>query len=183
MKIYNIFNFVKKNTTLKYFLIFILILFIFEIVQQIRRDINRYIGYKKAKKLSLLKKKPLLVIGSPSTGGWTSFSGIEYYGCGDICIDLIGCNNCKKSVKTDVYDFLKKQQSNTFVIFESCVLEAIDNEEHNNKIIKEIKRVSGGDYKNVRVNLSILNYVYFPYLFNIDKGIGNIIKNTVIKKY
>ena len=56
MKIDNIFNFVKKNTTLKYFLIFILILFIFEIIQQIRRDINRYIGYKKAKKLSLLKK-------------------------------------------------------------------------------------------------------------------------------
>lgn len=42
MKIRNIFNFVKKNTILKYFLIFIFILLIFESIQQMRRDLNRY---------------------------------------------------------------------------------------------------------------------------------------------
>ena len=176
-------KFIKKRTVLKYFLIVIAIIFVFEVIQQIRRDMDRYIGYKKAKKLSGSTRKPLLVIGSPYTGGGTSISGIRYYDCGDICIDLIGCGKCKRSVKTDAYDFLKTQTSNSFVIFESCVLEAIDNIKHNNNIIEEIKRVSGGDYINVRTNLSIINYIYLPYFFNIDKGQGSIIKKTVVRHY
>ena len=77
------------------------------------------------------------------------------YDCGDICLDLYGCNKCQNQIKGDLLKELKKIKSNQYVIFESCVLEYIDKKYHN-EILKELNRVSGGNYFFVRIK---------PYIF------------------
>ena len=161
-----------------FFFYFLFILF--ETIQLIRRNYNRKNGYKKALFMSKQTKKPLLVIGSPETGGYNSIFG-NNYGCGSICIDIVGCGKCKNQEQVDALEYLKKKPTNYYVIYESCVLEAIDDESKNKKIIDEIKRVSGGDYVNVRVGTSIINYIYLPKIW--ENGKTNIIKKTLISEY
>lgn len=146
---------------------------LFEIIQLVRRNYNRTLAYEKAFNMSKKTNKQLLVIGSPETGGYNSIFG-NNYGCGNVCIDIVGCGKCKNQEQVDALDYLKKQPTNYYVIYESCVLEAIDDETKNKKIIDEIKRVSGGDYVNVRVGTSIINYIYFPKIW--ENGKTNIIK-------
>ena len=85
---------------------------------------------------------------------------MSVYGCGDVCIDLHGCDYCKKSIKGDVLDILKKLPSDSYVIFESCVLEYLD-EKKKELVLKEIKRVSPNNFFEVRINPSI--FIYFVY--------------------
>ena len=106
-----------------------------------------------------------MVIGSPTNGFMNSLFSV--YGCGDICIDLIGCDKCKKTIKGDIVDVLKKKSDNSHVIYESCVLEVLDKQKQQ-KALKEIKRVSGNNYFQVRIN---------PTIF------VNLIKNLPFIKY
>jgi len=162
------------------FIRIIIILFITEIILSFLRSFRRRSEFKKALKLKEKTGKPLLVIGSPFTGGHNTIIGTDY-DCGDICIDLIGCDSCKKSVKTDALVYLKKLPSNSHVIYESCVLENIEDKLIVNKIIKEIKRVSGGDYINVRVGFAIVNYFYLPHFY--DKSSQNFFRSGELLKY
>ena len=77
------------------------------------------------------------------------------YDCGDVCTDLLGCSDCENSIKGDILEVLKKMDDNQYVIFESCVLEYLD-EEKRLETEKEITRVSGGDRFNVRMKPYIL---------------------------
>jgi len=61
-----------------------------------------------------------MVIGNP-TGGFMN-SLFPAYGCGDLCIDLVGCEKCKKTIKGDIVDILKKKSDNSYVVYESGVL-------------------------------------------------------------
>ena len=54
--------------------------------------------------------------------------------------------------------------TNEYVIFESCVLEYID-QDILEETLTQINRVSGGDYFQVRIK---------PYIFPISKGKGYI---------
>jgi len=119
------------------FISFLFLFIFFETIQLIRRNYNRKNGYKKALFMSKQTKKPLLVIGSPETGGYNSIFG-NNYGCGSICIDIVGCGKCKNQEQVDALEYLKKKPTNYYVIYESCVLEAIDDESKNKKIIDEI---------------------------------------------
>lgn len=134
---------------------FILFLVFFDLI--FRRNYRRYRYYKLAEKCSFDKKKPLLVIGSNSTGGLSSriISGfdINLYGCGDLCVDSLGCDLCPNSRSEKIENVLLELNNNSYVIFISCVLEYVDDLPN---IIKELERVSGGD----------LFVVYIDNLFN-----------------
>ena len=98
----------------------------------------------------------------------------SHYGCGDVCVDLVGCDKCEKSVKGDILNVLKKLPNNSHVIFESCVLEYIENSKKK-LILNEIKRVSGGLFFEVRINPTIIANIldYVPYFDSlVENGLN-----------
>jgi len=142
----------KIMNIIKYIFIFILIILILELILGLYRNYRRSSTYRKAVQYSKKVNKPLMVIGSPSSGFMNSIYPV--YGCGDLCVDLVGCNMCKNSVKDDATNVLQKKPDNSYVIFESCVLEVLD-EDKKIKMLNEINRVSGGDFFEVRISPSI----------------------------
>jgi len=114
--------------------------------------------YNKAQEKSISLNKELLVIGNPSSG-FINKNIYKCYDCGDICLDLNGCGDCPKQIKGDLLEELKKMDSNKYVIFESCVLEYIDNNSLS-EINKELNRVSGGNLYQVRNSPNILPLHY-----------------------
>lgn len=124
----------------------ILILIIYEFIHGVYRQKCRYKIYKLAEEKSKLENKPLLVVGDPHNGHGSKFfnSFMDTYKCGDITIDLTGAPLCN-GIKTDILSYLKEQQSNSLVIFISCVLEYVDDID---LVIDEIYRVAG-DSSNI----------------------------------
>ena len=108
----------------------------------IQKLIHQKKMYNMAKKKAKETGKKLIVIGNPSAPTTVNGEILVTYGCGDICIDIEGCN-CKNSMKEDVFVALKKFPDNSAVIYESEVLEFIPRDI--GPIVKEIERVSGGD--------------------------------------
>jgi hypothetical protein len=134
-----------------YVLIGIIILDCIFSLHRVYRRINLY---NKAHEKSKSLNKELLVIGNPSSG-FINKNIYKCYDCGDICLDLNGCGDCPKQIKGDLLEELKKMESNKHVIFESCVLEYI-NDNSSSEINKELNRVSGGNLYQVRNS---------PYIF------------------
>lgn len=134
-----------------YVLIGIIILDCIFSLYRVYRRINLY---NKAHEKSISLNKELLVIGNPSSG-FINKNIYKCYDCGDICLDLNGCGDCPKQIKGDLLEELKKMESNKHVIFESCVLEYI-NDNSSSEINKELNRVSGGNLYQVRNS---------PYIF------------------
>ena len=137
----------------------IVVLVILDVCFSIWRNHRRHETFIQAKQRSKQTKKKLLVIGDPNSGFWNKHIK-KAYGCGDVCIDLMGCNECPKSIKSDLLVKLKKMPTNEYVIYESCVLEYVD-QRLVNEIKKEIDRVSEGDYYGVRIKPNI-----FPTMFS-----------------
>ena len=129
------------------------LVFLEYIIFTIIRQCKRYFIYKEAVEYSKKIKKPLLVIGDPDSGWMTRNFG-RLYGCGDICTDLYDCPKCKISEKGDILDVLKNKGDNSFVIFESCVLECIFDKNKRKHIKNEIKRVAVKSF-HVRIQPSI----------------------------
>jgi len=102
--------------------------------------------YDKAKKRSNETGKPLLVIGNPESSFKNKLFGTAY-GCGDVCLDIVGCGSCKTSIKSDALQYVRGLSDNSYVIFESCVLEMIPEKD---LLQTEIERVSGNDTYQVR---------------------------------
>lgn len=132
----------------------LLLLMIIDVILSIWRNYRRHNVFMKAKDKSVNTQKPLVVIGDPNSGFWNK-NVQKGHGCGDICIDLRGCNTCPVSITGDVLVELKKLPNNAYVIYESCVLEYIVDKKVLKEIKEEIRRVSGGDYYEVRINPSI----------------------------
>ena len=65
---------------------------------------------------------------------------MDGYGCGDETVDLTGCPNCPNGKKSDMLAHLKTKESNSQIIFISCVLEYLDDID---QVINEIIRVAG----------------------------------------
>ena len=136
-------------------LLIILFLILLDILFGFYRIYRRYYRYKEAVLLSKNKNKKLLVIGDPYSGFASKYI-MKTYDCGDICLDLNGCDKCEYSIKGDILDELNKMEDNKYVIYESCVLEYVD-KKRLDEINKEILRVSGGDYIDVRIKPNILS--------------------------
>lgn len=156
-------------------LIIIIIIIVFnEIYHTLHRQYERKKIFKMAKTRSEQIKKPLVVVGDPYNGKGSKFFNkfTDTYGCGDETIDLTGSPNCHNGIQSDLLNYLKKQKSNSKVIFISCVLEYVDNI---NEIIKELYRVAGS-IDNIFI-ITVSNYCLTAYLYQdgTDKA-KNIIK-------
>lgn len=152
-------NYIMKLIYLLYVIIFLIVL---DILFSLWRNYRRKTKYLEAKERSKSTNKKLLVIGNPNAGFWNKHIQ-KAYGCGDICLDLMGCD-CEKQIKGDILETLKKIKDNKLVIFESCVLEYVDKKSLP-EIEKEIQRVSNGDYFGVRISPNIfttnLDFIQF----------------------
>jgi hypothetical protein len=96
-----------------------------------------------------------MVIGSPVSGGVSGqiSSQLHLYGCGDVCVDMNGCETCTNGITTRIEDFLPTLENNSYVIFISVVLEYVDDLP---AVIKDLERVSGGDLFVVYINKQII---------------------------
>ena len=122
--------------------------------------------YKEAKNKSIKEKKRLLVLGSPTsaTGKFIKLF-TKTYGCGDICIDMNCCLNCENTLCDKVEDVLDKFQSNKYIIFESGLLEVVDNDKLN-YIIKEMYRIAGNK-ENIFSNHHLQKHKwYYKNIYN-----------------
>ena len=131
-------------------LFFIIIDFIFSLYRIYRRTSI----YNKALKKSKETNKKLLVIGNP-TAGFINRNIYKSYYCGDVCLDLNGCDNCQNQIKGDLLEEIKKLESDKYVVFESCVLEYISKSDLL-EIRTELYRISGGDLYEVRIYPNIM---------------------------
>ena len=141
---------------IKKIILIIIIVIIIDIIFSILRNYRRENNYLLALNHSIRSGKKLLVIGDPKSGFWNKHINSSY-GYGDVCLDLNGCD-CSNSIKGDILNELKKMNDNEYVIFESCVLEYVNNDKIN-EINNEIRRVSDDDYYYVRI---------FPNIFPIN---------------
>ena len=90
---------------LKLCMYFILIFcFIEFILFTIIRQFKRKIYYKNAKEDSKELNLPLMVVGDPD-GGWVCRNFGRIYNCGDVCVDIKGCPNCKNSIQDNIHHF------------------------------------------------------------------------------
>ena len=143
---------------MKYILYIFISLIILDCIFSLYRVYRRISLYNQAHEKSKLSGKRLLVIGNPYSG-FINKNIFKCYDCGDICLDLNGCGDCPNQIKGDLLEELKKMESNKYVIFESCVLEYID-DIFLSEINKELNRVSGGDLYQVRNSPNILPLHY-----------------------
>jgi len=121
------------------FIFFIIFIACNELFQDISRQKMRESSYNKALQVSKIAKKPLMVVGDPLGGKASQFYG-PAYGCGDLCVDIAGCQTCRNNYKADILDVLKKEEDNSYVIYISFVLEYVDNID---ETIEELYRVAG----------------------------------------
>jgi hypothetical protein len=149
------------------------------------RNIKKKILYKKAVISSQKQKKLLVVLGSPklglSDGGIVSYITEKtigtVYGCGDICIDLLGCSSCRKSYSGDILDFLKGKDDNSCVLFSTGVLEFTENY---SEIEKQINRTCVSNFTDY---YSPWNLTWFSYgCVNSKCGLLEALPNRVFWK-
>jgi hypothetical protein len=82
--------------------------------------------------------RKLVVIGNPSGGAHTRL--IQAYGCGDVCVDLVGCDGCAQSITADITQGVPGIRSDSAVVFVSCVLEYVNDPQ---AAYREILRMAG----------------------------------------
>lgn len=148
------------KTWIKIILFIIGLLILYELVLTYTRYLKRKRIFDIAKKSAQDLGKPLMVIGDPDNGA-TNFMFGRCYECGDVCLDITGCPSCSNGIKQKIEDYLPTLECNSYVIFISCVLEYVDT----NKldfIMKEINRVSGGNYYIVSVEPMSLTALLYP---------------------
>lgn len=138
------------------------------------------------KKYLLKSHKKKLIIGDPCSGhsGLVNFllGNNRILPHGDVTIDLYGCD---KSLKYDINndDDWNKLESNKYIVIDSCTLPFSNDIE---KVLKQIKRISGGDFYtggstsniywklygadkySIKYNSSI-NYIIYPFNSSKDK--------------
>lgn len=156
---------------LKVIFIIIVLVIVYELVLTYTRFIRRKRIFNIAVDKSKEINKPLMVIGDPDNGSTNYLVGRSYE-CGDICIDITGCPGCKIGIRQKIEEYLPRLQSNSYVIFISCVLEYVDSDKID-FIISEIKRVSGGNYFVVSVEPLSMTALFYPTRFITGEGCPN----------
>lgn len=136
-----------------------------ELYHGIVRQNNRNKIYKMAQSRAQEIKRKLVVFGDPYNGYGSNVYDLfmEGYGCGDETVDLTGCPYCLNGVKSDILEYLKKQESDSKVIFISCVLEYVDNIE---EVINELYRVAGS-IENIFI-VTVNKYSLSAYFYQQD---------------
>lgn len=133
-----------KNVIPYILLICIICFLLYEIYMPYKRYKLTIEYFEKAKLLSKNKNKKIMVIGDPCSINFQSYIQklLPKYQHGDITIDLFGCDCCDKMNINNTTDW-KKYNTNEYVVIETATLSFGKNL---NKILREIKRISGGDF-------------------------------------
>ena len=140
--------------------------------------------YEEAEQKAKQQNKKLMVLGNPDTASGKMIKIFtKTYGCGDICIDMNGCGDCKNVITDKIENVLHKFGSNEYIIFESGLLEVVD-EDQIDYITKELYRIAGNK-ENIYSRHYIQDHKYYfsylgKYLYSI-LGEGNI--NRYVSKY
>jgi hypothetical protein len=155
-------------------IILIIVILLYELYHELLRHYNRLNIYKMALEQSNKTNKPLIVYGDPYNGVGSKFWNKIFgtYGCGDMAVDLTGCPKCDNGIKSDILEHLKTIESDSAIIFISCVLEYVDNIE---EVIKEIYRVAGSNNNIFIVCVSRYSLTGYSYSDGSDTS-KNLIK-------
>lgn len=122
------------------------------------RRVRRRQKYEQALLRAHETGKPLVVLGAPGTGAVNHTLGPDY-GCGDLCIDLVGCEGCSSSASGPAELILPELGDDSAVVFVSCTLEYVDDVD---RVWSELQRVSGGDLYLVTVEPASLTAWFYP---------------------
>ena len=119
------------------------------------KNAQQHTQYTRAAERARAEGRQLVVIGNPS-GGWIN-KVVPMYGCGDVCIDLWGCEPCPgpgekgrrpRIFKGDVLAGLRTVETDSAVVFGSEVLE-YPSAANFPAILQELDRITGGDHHRV----------------------------------
>lgn len=100
---------------------------------------------------------PLIVVGAPRTGGVNPI--FVDYGCGELCLDLVGCEGCEATMAGRLEDTLPLLPARRAVVFVSCTLEYVDDVE---LVWRELRRVAGDELFVVTVEPWTLTAFFWP---------------------
>ena len=147
------------------FLIFIIIIIIYEITICMIRKIKRKVYYKKAVKRAKETNKKLLVIGDPYNGIASITTGLDY-NCGNLCIDLTGCPKCDNAIKGRLEDIIPTLNLNEYIIYISCVLEYLDDLP---LVMSYLNKINKNDLFIVNVEWYSLMAYFYPYYLTDER--------------
>ena len=146
-----------------------------------RRHFQTKKFYRDALQISKETGKELMVIGDPCRGTYFRFVSKYFPNCehGDITVDLYGCSDCNRMNINDLKAW-SKFDTNSYVIMETGTISYSDDIE---QLLKEIKRISGGDFLSsgstqgylweyflYKTYDSKLNYITYPFDFRSTKN-------------
>jgi hypothetical protein len=157
--------------TIALIIIFVLMLICYETIICIKRKINRRRIFSLAKERSIKTGLPLLVVGDPYNGLASIVTGIDY-GCGDICIDLTGCNKCPSKIKEKLENVVQRIDLNGYIVFISCVLEYVDDLP---LIVSYLNKMDPKNLFIVSVEWYCLMSRFYPYFLTNEEPAKNII--------
>lgn len=122
------------------------------------RRVRRRRTYEEALLRARELGKPLIVLGAPSNGAVNHALGPDY-GCGDLCVDLLGCQGCRNTAEGPAEAVLPTLDTDSAVVFVSCTLEYVDDVD---LVWDELLRVSGGELFVVTVEPVSLTAWFYP---------------------
>ncbi len=150
-------------------------------LRMIRRHFQTKKFFRDALQISKETGKKLMVIGDPCGGTYFRFLSKYFPNCehGDVTIDLYGCSDCNNMNINDM-DAWSKFDDNSCVIMETGTISySVDIKQ----LLKEIKRISGGDFLSsgstqgylweyflYKTYDSKLNYIIYPFDFRNNKN-------------
>lgn len=108
-------------------------------VSLVQRRLTRRRLWSEARARARETGKPLVVLGAPNNGIVGFF--FTDYGCGDLCVDLQGCPECRAALTGPAETVLEQIQTPS-VVFVSCTLEYVTDIE---KVYAECLRIAGRD--------------------------------------
>jgi hypothetical protein len=94
-----------------------------EVAAALLRQRDRRTTFSAAQARARELGRPLVVVGDPHAGAWTSM--MPAYGCGDTCVDINGCPGCQTSHTVDLAAAQVPQAADSAVVYSSCVLEYV----------------------------------------------------------
>jgi hypothetical protein len=95
--------------------------------------------YEAAARRAVEVGRPLIVVGDPDAGAHTRL--VRAYGCGDLCIDLHGCPQCRVMQTADLTEGpVLGVADDSAVVYISCVLEYVADPA---AALRELHRMAG----------------------------------------
>lgn len=105
----------------------------------LRRFETRRRVYDAAARRAVELGRPLVVVGDPDAGAHTRLA--RAYGCGDLCVDLRGCPQCRVMQAADVTQGpVPGVADDSAVVYVSCVLEYVADP---SAALRELYRMAG----------------------------------------